>query len=162
VFLPDLTDPQAAERIAAKITETLAVPIPFEGREMPVSVSVGVCAAVADEFDADAFMRNADAALYFAPTRAKGKRRGNEKSRRPDGAVAEIRAVRQHSPAMRLINISSHLQNSNRSASSVRVCKRQRCLQIISALRSTIKFRCVFSNRPPNVPLTPYPGRLCK
>jgi len=66
VLLPDLSDPQAAVRIAAKITETLAVPIPFEGREMPVSASVGVCAAVADEFDADAFLRNADAALYRA------------------------------------------------------------------------------------------------
>jgi diguanylate cyclase (GGDEF)-like protein len=66
VLLPDLSDPQAAVRIAAKITETLAVPIPFDGREMPVSASVGVCAAAAEEFDADAFLRNADAALYRA------------------------------------------------------------------------------------------------
>jgi diguanylate cyclase (GGDEF)-like protein len=66
VLLPDLADPQAAERIAATIVESLAVPIPFEGREIPVSTSVGVCAAAADKFDGDAFLRNADAALYRA------------------------------------------------------------------------------------------------
>jgi diguanylate cyclase (GGDEF)-like protein len=71
VLLPELNDPQAAVRIAAKITETLAAPIPFEGRELPVSASVGVCAAAAEEFDADAFLRNADAALYRAKNRGR-------------------------------------------------------------------------------------------
>lgn len=66
VLLPHLNEPQAAVRIAAKITETLAVPIPFEGRDIPVSASIGVCAAAAGEFDTDAFLRNADAALYRA------------------------------------------------------------------------------------------------
>jgi diguanylate cyclase (GGDEF)-like protein len=66
VLLPDLADPHSAERIAATIVEKLAIPIPFEGREIPVSVSVGVCAAAADMFDVDAFLRNADAALYRA------------------------------------------------------------------------------------------------
>ncbi|MGO9776595.1 MAG: diguanylate cyclase domain-containing protein [Terracidiphilus sp.] len=66
VLLPDLADPQSAVKIAATIVETLAVPIPFEGLEIPVSTSVGVCAAAADKFDVDAFMRNADAALYRA------------------------------------------------------------------------------------------------
>jgi predicted signal transduction protein with EAL and GGDEF domain len=49
----------------------LAVPIPFEGREIPVSTSVGVCAAAADKFDGDAFLRNADAALYRAKERGR-------------------------------------------------------------------------------------------
>jgi diguanylate cyclase (GGDEF)-like protein len=71
VLLPDLVDPQSAERIAATIVEKLAVPIPFEGREMPVSTSVGVCAAAADKFDVDAFLRNADAALYRAKERGR-------------------------------------------------------------------------------------------
>ena len=71
MLLPELNDPQAAVRIAAKITETLAAPIPFEGRELPVSASVGVCAAAAEEFDADAFLRNADAALYRAKNRGR-------------------------------------------------------------------------------------------
>ena len=66
VLLPDLADPQSGVRIAATIVEKLAVPIPFEGREIPVSASVGVCAAAADKLDADDFLRNADAALYRA------------------------------------------------------------------------------------------------
>ena len=66
VLLPDLADPQSGVRIAATIVEKLAVPIPFEGREIPVSTSVGVCAAAADKFDVDDFLRNADAALYRA------------------------------------------------------------------------------------------------
>jgi diguanylate cyclase (GGDEF)-like protein len=66
VLLTDLNDPQIAERIAANIVATLAVPIPFEEFDLPISVSVGVCAASAWELDADAMMKNADAALYQA------------------------------------------------------------------------------------------------
>jgi diguanylate cyclase (GGDEF)-like protein len=66
VLLPDLDDPQSGVRIATTIVERLAIPIPFEGLEIPVSASVGVCAASADRFDVDAFLRNADAALYRA------------------------------------------------------------------------------------------------
>jgi len=66
VLLPDLRDPQIAERIAANIVETLAAPIFFEGRVLPVSVSVGVCSAAAAELDADALLKNVDAALYHA------------------------------------------------------------------------------------------------
>ncbi|MGA9668521.1 MAG: GGDEF domain-containing protein [Terracidiphilus sp.] len=73
VLLPDLTDPKAAERIAGEIVKSLTVPIPFAGREVQASVSVGVCTMVAEEFDADALLRNADAALYQA--KASGRNR---------------------------------------------------------------------------------------
>jgi len=66
VLLADLRDPQIAERIAANIVETLAVPISFEGREMPVTVSVGVCAYEAGKLDADTMLKNVDVALYSA------------------------------------------------------------------------------------------------
>jgi diguanylate cyclase (GGDEF)-like protein len=66
VLLPDLRNPQMAERVAANIVKTLAIPISFEGREMPVSVSVGVCSSSAGELDADTLLKNADAALYRA------------------------------------------------------------------------------------------------
>ena len=66
VLLPNLRDPQFAERIAANIVETLAVPISFEGREMPVTVSVGVCAYEAGKLDADTMLKNVDVALYSA------------------------------------------------------------------------------------------------
>jgi diguanylate cyclase (GGDEF)-like protein len=66
VLLPDLRDPQFAERIAANIVETLAVPITYESYEMPVSVSVGVCSSEAGKLDADTLLKNVDAALYRA------------------------------------------------------------------------------------------------
>lgn len=66
VLLPDLTDAQAAERTAARIVETLAVPIPLAKQQVPVSVSVGVCAASGEEIDAEDLMRFADTALYRA------------------------------------------------------------------------------------------------
>jgi len=73
VLLPELTDLQALEKIAANIVESLAVPISFAGREMPVTVSVGVCPSGAEELDADTLLRNADSALYQA--KASGRNR---------------------------------------------------------------------------------------
>ena len=66
VLLPEINDPQAAELIAAKIVEALAMPMLIKGREVLASVSIGVCTAFAAEFDAETLLRNADAALYLA------------------------------------------------------------------------------------------------
>jgi diguanylate cyclase (GGDEF)-like protein len=66
VLLPNLSDSESAERIAAIIVEALAVPIPFEGNLVRISASVGVCSAPAGRLDADALLRCADAALYHA------------------------------------------------------------------------------------------------
>lgn len=73
LLLTDLRDPHIAERIAANIVETLAVPICFEGDEVPATVSVGVCAASPLDLDAEALFRGADAALYQA--KATGRNR---------------------------------------------------------------------------------------
>jgi diguanylate cyclase (GGDEF)-like protein len=73
ILLTDLHDPQIAERIASNIVDTLAVPIAFAGRELSVSVSVGVCSASLDELDAEALMRCADAALYQAKTSGRNR-----------------------------------------------------------------------------------------
>lgn len=73
VLLPNLANMNSAEGVAAKIVKALAVPIPIEGREVPVSASVGVCAAFADELDSDALLRNADAALYQAKANGRGR-----------------------------------------------------------------------------------------
>jgi diguanylate cyclase (GGDEF)-like protein len=73
VLLADLTDSRVVEKIAANIVESLAVPIPFEGREVPISGSVGVCAASAADPDSDALLRNADAALYRAKAKGRGR-----------------------------------------------------------------------------------------
>ena len=66
VLLSDLEDPKMAEGIAAKIVKSLAVPVPFAGREVPVSVSVGVCTSDAGGLDEEALLKCADDALYLA------------------------------------------------------------------------------------------------
>ena len=66
VLLSDLEDPKMAEAIAAKIVQSLAVPIPFAGREIAVSVSVGVCTSEAGGLDAETLLKYADDALYRA------------------------------------------------------------------------------------------------
>jgi diguanylate cyclase (GGDEF)-like protein len=72
VLLADLTDPQVVKKIAAKIVGSFAVRIPFEGLEMSVSGSVGVCTASTAELDLDALFRIADVALYRAKARGRG------------------------------------------------------------------------------------------
>jgi diguanylate cyclase (GGDEF)-like protein len=66
VLLPDLNDLLMAESVAAKIVKSLADPVPFAGRQIPVSVSVGVCASNSGELDEEALMKRVDSALYQA------------------------------------------------------------------------------------------------
>jgi len=87
VLLPDFTDPQATERIARNIVETMMNPIAFAGREIRVSVSVGICASGAGELDADTLLKNADAALY----QAKANGRNRFEVFNPDGSAARTK-----------------------------------------------------------------------
>ncbi len=72
VLLPGLRDPQSVEQFAANLVVTLSVPIPFAGRFLPVSVSIGVCTAPAEQLDADTLLKNADLALYRAKAGGRG------------------------------------------------------------------------------------------
>jgi len=71
VLLPHMKDPIVAEGIAAKIVKSLATPVLYTGREIPISVSVGVCTSAMRGLDAEALLNSADDALYQA--KAKGK-----------------------------------------------------------------------------------------
>ena len=73
VLLIDLNDLHFAEKIAANIVNSLSHPIAFHGRELPISVSVGVCAASAGEVDTESLLKNADAALYQAKKHGRGR-----------------------------------------------------------------------------------------
>jgi diguanylate cyclase (GGDEF)-like protein len=66
VLLNELGKPQDAASFAGKIVTLLSASIPFEGHEIQVSVSVGVCAATVGEMDAEALLRGADLAMYQA------------------------------------------------------------------------------------------------
>ncbi len=66
LILNELNDPDDATRFAQKVVRCLAAPIPFEGREVPVSVSVGVHLASAGELDAETLLQGADHAMYRA------------------------------------------------------------------------------------------------
>jgi diguanylate cyclase (GGDEF)-like protein len=68
VVVPGLREPQAVEKIAANIVETLAAPIPFAGRDMAISVSVGICTSSASELDSEILVKDADVALYHIKT----------------------------------------------------------------------------------------------
>ena len=70
-LLLDLDDRDAVAMLAAKVVAALAVPIQFEGNELQVSASVGVCIAASGLLDADALMKIVDAALYRAKARGR-------------------------------------------------------------------------------------------
>jgi diguanylate cyclase (GGDEF)-like protein len=88
VLFPELSDPHIAERTALNLVKTLAAPISYECCELPVSVSIGVCAASGEELDADTLLKNADAALY----RAKARGRGCFEVHSSDAALAQSEA----------------------------------------------------------------------
>jgi diguanylate cyclase (GGDEF)-like protein len=71
VLLSGLRSPRMAEEIATSIVAALAVPVLFASGEVPVSASVGVCTAFAEDLDVDLLLRNADAALYQAKARGR-------------------------------------------------------------------------------------------
>jgi len=73
ILLLEVNDHELAETIAAKVVRALSVPVPFAGRNLHVSASVGVCTCSAGEFDASEMVKHADAALYEA--KAHGRNR---------------------------------------------------------------------------------------
>ena len=66
VVLPDIRDSHSAEMVAATMVSSLSLPIRFAGVEMPISISVGIGTAFAEEMDGETLLRHADAALYRA------------------------------------------------------------------------------------------------
>lgn len=59
-------DSHNATRMLGKILEAFAAPVPFEGRKLPVSVSVGACLSTSDGDDGRVLLRLADEAMYRA------------------------------------------------------------------------------------------------
>lgn len=71
VMLTDLEPGEKAVVVAQKLLDTLATPVNLDGRDFQLSASIGISFYPDDGDDADALLRNADAAMY----RAKGEGR---------------------------------------------------------------------------------------
>lgn len=64
--LTELDDPQDAGREATKLIEAIRVPFELEGRELFVSVSLGISIYPDDGSDGETLIANADSAMYRA------------------------------------------------------------------------------------------------
>jgi diguanylate cyclase (GGDEF)-like protein/PAS domain S-box-containing protein len=66
VFLPEVSDTDAAARVAGKILDAIARPITLEGQSPAVTASMGISIFPTDGTDLETLVRNADIAMYRA------------------------------------------------------------------------------------------------
>ena len=66
VILPNLEDPHDAARVAQKILDVIAEPMPFMDHEVFISASIGIAVFPSDGRDAEALIQNAEIAMYRA------------------------------------------------------------------------------------------------
>lgn len=69
VILEQLTKPEEAAIVAAKIIEALAPPVMLSGQETFVTPSIGVTIYPSDSGNAETLLKNADTAMYLAKER---------------------------------------------------------------------------------------------
>jgi len=73
ILLNRLADLRDAARVAEKIIASIEHDIPFEGRALHVSASVGIATFPEDALDAETLMKQADTALYHAKQSGRGR-----------------------------------------------------------------------------------------
>jgi diguanylate cyclase (GGDEF)-like protein len=73
VLLGDISEPGEAEAIAARMAETLSVPLSIAGTVVPVAASIGIAVHAPGMKDVDALLRAADVAMYGAKARGKDR-----------------------------------------------------------------------------------------
>ena len=66
VLLTNLCDAQDAGKVARRIVEALVKPFSIEGREIFVTVSIGIAIFPSDGDSVDSLLKNADCAMYHA------------------------------------------------------------------------------------------------
>ncbi len=66
ILLPDVGGAPECALVGDKIIEALSTPFPFEGRQLHISPSIGICLCPDDGNDVETLMRHADAAMYHA------------------------------------------------------------------------------------------------
>jgi diguanylate cyclase (GGDEF)-like protein len=75
MVLPDLPSRESATPVLQRVLESISEPVEIEGCEVCVSCSIGAAFFPHDGTDAEALLRNADAAMYNAKERGPGKLR---------------------------------------------------------------------------------------
>jgi diguanylate cyclase (GGDEF)-like protein len=90
------TEENEAEHIAERIRTALRAPIDLYGQLLHATMSVGIAAAPPLPADADTLLRHADAAMYEAKARGRGRshvsdRRGLERSREELDLIGDLR-----------------------------------------------------------------------
>ena len=73
MLLIDLVDDGDAEHVAQRILDDLAVPFRVEGRDVPVSASIGVVVGHPEHTTPEQSLRAADVAMYRAKSKGKGR-----------------------------------------------------------------------------------------
>ncbi len=73
ILLEDCADPGEAIAIAEKIIGVVESPVPLQGKEVFVGISIGISVSSTHESDVDVLLRNADTAMYRAKSRGKGR-----------------------------------------------------------------------------------------
>ncbi|MFD2366030.1 EAL domain-containing protein [Pseudoduganella sp. GCM10020061] len=66
VLVPGIRNADESAQVAQKIIDALAAPVPFEGRTLHITPSIGICVYPDDGHDVETLMRHADAAMYHA------------------------------------------------------------------------------------------------
>jgi diguanylate cyclase (GGDEF)-like protein len=72
VSIPDVSDAQEAETVAARILQDLAKPFTINGHQLHADVSIGIALYPRDGDTAETLMRNADTAMYHAKESGRG------------------------------------------------------------------------------------------
>ena len=71
ILLPEITDCQAAVKVAQRILTVLSQPYILEGHEVVVTTSIGIALYPHDGEDINMLLMNADAAMYHAKNKGK-------------------------------------------------------------------------------------------
>lgn len=94
VILPGTSERASAAAVFEKIRVTNAVPIPYEDRQIHVSVSIGACLYPHDGADTETLRKHADSAMYAAK-RAGGNCVRFYRARRSRGGLGDRRNLRE-------------------------------------------------------------------
>jgi diguanylate cyclase (GGDEF)-like protein/PAS domain S-box-containing protein len=97
-MLVEDSTPAAVEALAGRVLDGLRAPFDVAGRPLQIGASIGVAMVGADPVSADELLRDADAAMYIAKARGKGR--------------VEVFRTSMHAAAVTRLEIKSGLEHA--------------------------------------------------